>query len=136
MLDALVGDGAELDPLKRMIIERTQGNRFFIEEMLLVLFDEGVLMRNGAVKLARPLAQLRLPVTVQGLLASRIDRQPGEHKQLLQTLAVLGKESPLSLIRQVVLMEQLQLERMLADLRAAEFIYEQTATTGVEYAFK
>jgi len=70
MLNALVGDGAELD-----IIERTQGNPFFIEEMLLALFSEGALMRNGTVKLARPLAQLLLPATVQGLLAARIDRQ-------------------------------------------------------------
>jgi class 3 adenylate cyclase/tetratricopeptide (TPR) repeat protein len=136
MLKALVGDGAELDPLKRMIIKRTEGNPFFIEEMLLALFDQGALTRNGAVKLARPLAQLRLPPTVQGLLASRIDRQPGEHKQLLQTLAVLGKESPLGLIRQVVSMAEMQLERALAELRTAEFIYEQPTTGGVEYTFK
>ena len=88
------------------------------------------------MKLAWPLAQLRLPPTVQGILASRIDLQPGEHKQLLQTLAVLGQESPLRLIRQVVSMERMQLERMLADLRAAEFIYERPSTTGVEYTFK
>ena len=69
--------------------------------MVQALFDEGALVRNGAVKVTRSLSQLRLPPTVQGILASRIDRLPSEHKQLLQTLAVIGRESPLGLIRQV-----------------------------------
>jgi tetratricopeptide (TPR) repeat protein len=136
MLAALVGSEGELAPLRRMIIERTGGNPFFIEEMLQALFDEGALIRNGTVKVMQSLSNLRLPSTVQGILASRIDRQPGEHKQLLQTLAVLGSEAPLGLIRQVVPMAEVQLGRMLADLQAGEFIYEQPATTGVEYVFK
>src|SRR6202035_940167 len=74
--------------------------------------------------------------TVQGILASRIDRQPSEHKQLLQTLSVMGRESSLVLIRKVASTTDIQLERMLADLRAGEFIYEQPSTIGVEYVFK
>ena len=101
MLAALLGGGVELEALKRLIIERTEGNPFFIEEMVQALFDEGALVRNGAVKVARSLSQLRLPPTVQGILASRIDRLPAEQKELLQTLAVIGRESPLGLIRQV-----------------------------------
>ncbi len=51
MLGALLGDGAELGPLKRLIIEKTEGNPFFMEETVQVLLDEGALVRNGAVKL-------------------------------------------------------------------------------------
>ena len=104
--------------------------------MVQALFEQGILARNGAVKLVRPFLQAHLPVTVQGLLASRIDRLAGEHKQLLQTLAVVGRESPLGLIGHVVSVPEVQLERMLSDLRAAEFIYEQPALTGAEYIFK
>src|SRR5229473_3376159 len=136
MLSTLLGEGVELDPLKRMVVERTEGNRFFVEEMVQALFDEGALVRNGALKVARPLSQLRLPPTVQGILASRIDRLPSEQKDLLQTLAVLGRKSPLGLIRKVTVRGEAQLERMLADLRAAEFIYEQPALTEPEYVFK
>ena len=93
MLNALVGDSAELDPLRGIIIERTQGNPFFIEEMLQALFDEGALVRNGTVKITRPLGQLRMPFTVQGILAARIDRLPLAEKDLLQTLAVVGAAS-------------------------------------------
>jgi predicted ATPase len=136
MLSTLVGDGVELNPLKRMVIERTEGNPFFIEEMVQALFDEGVLVRNGAVEITRPLAQLHLPPTVQGILASRIDRLPAEEKELLQTLAVIGRESLLGLLGRVVSQAETRLERMLGDLQAGEFIYEQPATGDIEYVFK
>ena len=136
LLATLLEDTVEVRPLKRLIIERTGGNPFFIEEIVQALFDEGALVRNGAVKVTRSLAQLRLPPTVQGILASRIDRLPSEHKQQLQTLAVIGRESPLGLIRQVASTAQPQLERILANLQAGEFIYEQPAATDVEYVFK
>ena len=74
MLSALLGDEVELAPLKRLVIERTEGNPFFIEEMVQALFEEGALVRNGTVKVTRPVSQLRLPATVQGIIASRIDR--------------------------------------------------------------
>jgi predicted ATPase len=52
MLDAVLGDGVELAPLKRLIIDRTQGNPFFMEEIVQALFEEeGALARNGTVKL-------------------------------------------------------------------------------------
>ena len=136
MLTALLGESVELNPLKRLIPERTGGNPFFIEEIVQALFDEGALVRNGVVKVARPLTQVRLPATVQGILAARIDRQPSEHKQLLQTLAVMGKEVGLDLLRQVVPTVETQLHRMLADLQAGEFIYEQPAFPNAEYVFK
>ena len=65
-----------------MIIERTGGNPFFIEEIVQALFDEGALLRNGAVKVTRALSQLRLPSTVQGILAARIDRLSADQKEL------------------------------------------------------
>src|SRR5437879_11100389 len=95
MLSALLGDGQDLIPLKRLIVERTEGTPFFMEEIVQVLFEDGVLQRNGAVKLARSMNAVKVPATVQTVLASRIDRLPAEEKELLQTLAVLGREFPL-----------------------------------------
>jgi class 3 adenylate cyclase len=136
MLSTLLGDGVELNPLKRLIIERTEGNPFFIEEMVQALFDEGALVRNGAVKVTRSLLQVRLPPTVQGILAARIDRLGVEQKDLLQTLAVMGRESPVALIRKVATRPEGALELTLSELQTQEFIYEQPAASGVEYTFK
>jgi len=137
MLSALLGDGAELGALKRMIIERTEGTPFFMEEMVQVLLDEGALVREGtAVRLTRPLGELKVPPTVQGILAARIDRLPADAKDLLQTLAVIGREFPLSLIRLVVTKSDDDLNRLLNDLQLGEFIYEQPAVGDTEYIFK
>jgi predicted ATPase len=92
MLSMLVGDSAEVGPLKRLVLERTDGNPLFMEELIEALFEQGVLVRNGAVRLTRPVNQLKIPPTVQGILAARIDRLPAEEKELLQTLAVIGME--------------------------------------------
>lgn len=61
LLGALVGDDAALQPLRRLIIEKTRGNPFFMEETVQVLFDEGALVRNGTVKLTRSLNELHIP---------------------------------------------------------------------------
>jgi class 3 adenylate cyclase/predicted ATPase len=136
LLGALLEDAIEVPALKRLIIERTGGNPFFIEEMVQALFDERILVRNGIVKVTRSLSQIGIPPTVQGILAARIDRLSGDQKELLQTLAVIGRESPLGLIRLVASTAEVRLERMLAELRASEFIYEQSALTDNEYIFK
>jgi tetratricopeptide (TPR) repeat protein len=79
---------------------------------------------------------LKIPPTVQGILAARIDRLPADEKDLLQTLAVMGKEFKLGLVRAVVANSEGELERMLSDLQLGEFIYEQPAVGDTEYAFK
>jgi class 3 adenylate cyclase/tetratricopeptide (TPR) repeat protein len=136
LLDALLGNEATLQTLKRLVIEKTQGNPFFMEETVQVLLDEGVLVRNGAVKLTKPLSELHIPPTVQVILASRIDRLPADEKDLLQNLAVMGKEFPLGLVKKVTGKSDDELERMLGDLQLGEFIYEQPALPDVEYTFK
>ncbi len=138
MLSVLVGDGFELLPLKRLIIERTEGNPFFIEETVQVLFEEAALVRTGAtVRLTKPANELRIPATVQSILAARIDRLPPREKNLLQTLAVVGREFSLPLIAHVLQKESSEeLLAMLTNLQLAEFIYEQPSVGDIQYTFK
>src|SRR5712672_4100114 len=70
MLSALLGDGKDLIPLKRLIIERTEGTPFFMEEIVQTLFEDGALQRNGSVKLARSMNAVKVPATVRAVLAS------------------------------------------------------------------
>src|SRR5712692_9763131 len=104
LFTALLGDNASLHPLKQLILAKTEGNPFFIEEIVQALVEQGVLpdpRRVGTahlpLTLAKPLADIKIPPTVQSVLAARIDRLLTEEKELLQTLAVIGKEFPLSL---------------------------------------
>src|SRR5262249_1888384 len=102
------------------------------------LVEEGVLGRDGVgARRAVPLpTDLHIPTTVQAVLASRIDRLPPTEKEVLQTLSVLGKEFPLSLVQQVVGQSEQTLKPRLSHLQTAEFIYEQPAFPEVEYTFK
>jgi class 3 adenylate cyclase/tetratricopeptide (TPR) repeat protein len=136
MLNALLGEGHDVAALKRVIVEKTEGNPFFMEEIVQALFEQGALLRNGAVKLAKSLSSIEIPPTVQGVLASRIDRLPADEKDLLGTLAVIGKEFSLELVRATTSKSDDELLRMLTDLQAAEFIYEQPAFPNVRYVFK
>ncbi len=70
------------------------------------------------------------------MLASRIDRLSPEEKELLQTLAVIGKEFSLGLLKQVVDQSEDTLQQRLSRLRDAEFIYEQPAFPEPDYVFK
>jgi predicted ATPase/class 3 adenylate cyclase len=147
LLAALLGDGADLQPLKRLILEKTEGNPFFMEEIVQDLFEQGVLIRDprrvgtahldvGATDRSPLPTDLHIPTTVQGVLAARIDRLPPEEKAVLQTLAVIGKEFSLSLLKKVVEQPEEELYRLLSHLQAGEFIYEQPAFPDVEYTFK
>src|SRR5208282_5014356 len=82
MLTALLGTDSQLAPLRKLVADKTEGNPFFIEEMVQAMFEDGALVRNGAVRLARPLEAFKVPTTVQGVLASRIDRLPASEKDL------------------------------------------------------
>ena len=136
MLHALLGEDASLQSLKRLIIDKTQGNPFFMEEIVRALVEQGVLVRNGATRLTKPLTEIHIPPTVHGILASRIDALSASEKDLLQTLAVIGKDFSLNLVRHITASPDDRLERMLKGLQAGEFIYEQPASGEAEYTFK
>lgn len=137
LLSVLLGDDRALSPLKDLIVETTGGVPFFMEETVQALFDEGALERRGGkVYLMRPLNSLRIPPTVQAILAARIDRLKTDEKNLLQTLAVLGREFVLSLARAVAGKSEHELERLIDQLKRGDFVYEQPSMTDVEYIFK
>ncbi|MEE9606600.1 MAG: hypothetical protein V3U03_02595 [Myxococcota bacterium] len=139
LLATLLGEGAsaEREALERLILEKTEGNPFFLEEVVQTLAEEGVLAgERGRYRLERSPDELHLPATVQGVLAARIDRLPAQEKDLLQTLAVIGKAFPLGLVRSVTGRGEEDLYRGLSQLQAGEFIYEQPAFPEPEYRFK
>src|SRR5688500_16100848 len=91
LLAALMGDAAELQPLRRVLIDRTEGNPFFVEESVRILVESGVLTgERGGYRLARAFEITQVPATVQAVLAARIDRLVPEDKRLLQTASVIG----------------------------------------------
>ncbi len=133
LLRSLFGDGQGLEALRHRLIARCEGTPLFLEEMVRALVETGVLAR---ARLTRSLEEVVIPNSVQAVLAARIDRLSAENRSLLQIASVIGKDLPLELLQALTGMPEEQLQVLLADLCAAEFLYEVNLPTGTEYTFK
>src|SRR4030095_5275066 len=103
LLTFLLGSNTSLKALKPLILAKTEGTPFFMEEVVQTLAEEGVLSgERGHYWLEQAPTALHISPTVQGVLAARIDRLGPDEKALVQQLAVIGREFPLSLVRQVL----------------------------------
>jgi class 3 adenylate cyclase/tetratricopeptide (TPR) repeat protein len=137
LLQALLGDDPTLESLQRALIERTEGNPFFLEESVRTLEETQVMVGElGAYRLARAPVPMQVPATVQAVLAARMDRLPAEEKTLLQTAAVIGKDVPFALLQAVTALSEETLWGTLAHLQTAEFLYEARLFPELEYTFK
>jgi class 3 adenylate cyclase/tetratricopeptide (TPR) repeat protein len=137
LLHALLGEDQTLVPLTRVLIERTEGNPFFLEESVRALVETQVLAgERGAYRMAKAPTSWQIPATAQAILAARIDRLASEDKRLLQAASVIGKDVPFALLQAIADVPEESLRRGLADLQAAEFLYETSLFPDLEYTFK
>jgi predicted ATPase/class 3 adenylate cyclase len=136
MLEALLGGDDSLARLKRLLVDRTDGSPFFLEECVRTLVASGALAgRPGAYSLTTELASIEMPMTVQAVLAARIDRLPPADKRLLQTAAVIGRHVSLEMLRAVTELPEAELTDGLARLQAAAFLVETTMFPESAYVF-
>ena len=137
LLQALLGTDATLPPLKRLLIEQTEGNPFFLEESVRTLIETQALTgERGAYRLLKPVEGLEIPATAKAILAARIDRLAPEDKRLLQAASVIGKDVPFALLQAVADESEGRLRQGLAQLQAGEFLYEARLFPDLEYTFK
>jgi class 3 adenylate cyclase/predicted ATPase len=137
LLGALLGPDPGLDPLRRLLIERTEGNPFILEESVRALVDTGALTgERGAYRLARAVDAPQIPATAQAIIGARIDRLSPEHKRLLQAASVIGKDVPLALLHAITGENEGALGSGLRELQATEFLYETRLFPDPEYTFK
>jgi class 3 adenylate cyclase/tetratricopeptide (TPR) repeat protein len=136
-LVALLGSDPSLQGLKSFLAERASGNPFFVEEIVRMLADTGVIEgARGNFHLARPTSSIDLPPSVQAVLAARIDRLPPAEKKLLQEAAVIGQDIPFSLLHEISGLTEEALRHLLDKLQAAEFIYTTQLFPDLQYTFK
>jgi tetratricopeptide (TPR) repeat protein len=137
LVRALLGnDGANAE-LRTLIVERTEGTPLFIEETIRTLVESGVLRsRPGGYELTRKIREIRIPETVQSVIAARIDSLSPKRKTLLQIASVIGSDIPIMLLREVVDLSEAELQKLLAELKAAQFLYEIPNATSFQLKFR
>jgi class 3 adenylate cyclase/predicted ATPase len=137
LLDALLGDDATVRPLKPLLVQRTEGTPFFLEESVRTLVETRVLVgARGAYRLQKPLGTIEVPATVKALLAARIDRLPSVEKGVLQAASVIGTDVPFGLLQAIAGMPDEELRQHLVQLQSAEFLYETNLFPELEHTFK
>jgi tetratricopeptide (TPR) repeat protein len=136
LLEMLLGADTSVQPLKEILIDRTEGNPLFIEESVRTLVESRVLIREGgAYRLARAVEATQVPATVQAILMTRIDRLHPELKRLLQIASVIGNDVPFVILEAIADMRSDELQRALLELQAGEFLYEARQFPDLEYTF-
>ena len=137
LLEALLGSDPSLSTLKSFLVQRADGNPFFVEEIVRALVDtralEGV---RSSYRLARPFSSIEVPPTVQAVLAARIDALPAAEKRLLQEAAVIGHDVPFTLLHAICGLADDEVRGLLDNLQAAEFLYTTQLFPDLQHTFK
>jgi predicted ATPase len=137
LLDALLGHDSTVQPLKAVLVQRTEGTPFFLEESVRTLVETKVLVGDrGGYRLQRPLSTIEVPATVKALLAARIDRLQAEEKAVLQAASVIGTDVPFGLLQAIADIPDEQLRHRLVQLQSAEFLYETNLFPELQHTFK
>jgi len=125
------------ETVRDQIVRRTEGNPFFIEEVVRALVSDGTLVKgaDGAWRLARPLAALILPETVQGVIAARIDRLEDGVKNVLKLASVIGRSFFLRILEAIAEAGE-SVQGALGHLEHAELVRLRQQLPELEYIFK
>jgi class 3 adenylate cyclase/tetratricopeptide (TPR) repeat protein len=122
------------------ILERAEGNPFFLEEIVRHLIDEGLIARSGERwRASERIADVQIPDSVQGVLAARIDLLAPSEKRTLQSAAVVGRVFWPSAVRLLLNGQAAELTDLLGKLEGRELVQERlgSAMAGeLEYIFK
>jgi class 3 adenylate cyclase/tetratricopeptide (TPR) repeat protein len=120
-----LGNDPSLALLTRNIVERAQGNPFFIEELVNAIVERGDFEgEKGAFRLKGGIDAIPLPTTVQAVIAARIDRLEEDAKRVLEVASVIGREISISVLEQVCGLEPAELSQAVQQLRRSELLYD------------
>ena len=124
MARALLGADALAPEIEALVIDRAEGNPFFVEELVRSMLDLGAVRREGSRAVVAAAAALRtVPATVQDMIQARIARLDTTSRSLLELAAVVGTEAPLAVLRAAS--PETSTRESLERLQAAELVTER-----------
>ncbi len=136
LVDNLLSVAELPEDVRRTMLDRSEGNPFYLEEVIRSLIDQGALVREkDRWRATRTLADLEIPDTLHGVLLARIDRLEEEVRRTLQTASVIGKSFLYRLLESIADAE-CELNQHLAQLQRVDLVQEKTRRPELEYIFK
>src|SRR5262249_3810444 len=135
MIRTLLGADAIAPSLLALLVDKGAGNPLYVEELVLQLRETGgILVEEGAARLGR--ADVRVPATIQDIIAARVDRLESPLKVVLQGAAVIGRRFGVSLLSQVVDAASDDTDRRLHVLHGSDFVFPSANDPELMYSFK
>ncbi|MBN2621615.1 AAA family ATPase [candidate division WOR-3 bacterium] len=125
------------DGFRGLVIEKSQGNPFYVEEIVKSFIEQGLVFEdtNGKWKFSGELKTIRIPDTVEGVILSRIDRLDIKDRDVLQTASVLGREFD-EFILNGIYHDTGGLKRSLNNLQLLDLLGSEKQQGEVHYIFK
>jgi len=122
--------------VKEMILHKSEGNPFFIEEVIRSLIDRDLIYREDERwKARREIIDLDVPDTIQSVILARVDRLEAESKYILQCASVIGRLFKYRLLEHLSHQER-RLDQYLTEFEQRDLVYEERSIPELEYAFK
>jgi len=130
-------EGADVaSDLRELVLSRASGNPLFIEELTHNLLENGFIYRNnGQYVLSAKASDIKVPETIHGIIAARMDRLEDDLKRTMQIASVIGRDFAYRILRTITGMQD-ELKSHLLSLQELEFIYEESLFPELEYIFK
>jgi tetratricopeptide (TPR) repeat protein len=134
---SLLGNDGSVEPLRKALVERTDGNPFFLEECVRELIDSKILIGDpGCFRLLDYPATYRVPASVQAVLGSRVDRLAPSDKHLLQAALTIGFSFSLTLLSETLDGEsQHDLQQSLVRLSGSGLVRETSLFPQIQFSF-
>jgi tetratricopeptide (TPR) repeat protein len=135
MIRSLLGAASVSRPLLEVLVDKGDGNPLYVEELVLQLRETGgIIVEDGAARLGR--ADVRVPATIQDIIAARVDRLAALLKVALQGAAVIGRRFGVSLLSEVVETPTHDTDRRLRELHGSDFVFPSADDPELMYSFK
>jgi class 3 adenylate cyclase/tetratricopeptide (TPR) repeat protein len=123
--------------IEELILEKTEGIPFYIEEFVKSLIDQKIIGIHGnGYSFVKDIREVTVPSTIQDVIMSRVDSLPETAKSVLQTGAVIGREFGQDLIQALTELPERELLSYLSTSKDSELIYERGIYPQSRYIFK
>jgi class 3 adenylate cyclase/tetratricopeptide (TPR) repeat protein len=137
MVTTILGTREIERTLEELILEKTEGVPFFIEEFIRSLKDLKIVeKRENAYRLTKDIQQMAIPSTIQDVIMARVDSLPERAKEVLQTGSVIEREFSYPLINRIMGLPEKELLSHLSVLKDSELLYERGIYPQSNYVFK
>ncbi|NNK86307.1 MAG: AAA family ATPase, partial [Desulfobacterales bacterium] len=137
MISHLLGTEDIDEELEELVLEKTEGVPFYIEEFIKSLEDlRGIQRRDNKFELAKTIREVVIPSTIQDVIMARVDSLPGGAKEVLQNGSLIEREFGYELIKHITRLPEQELLTYLSVLKDAELLYERGIYPQSTYIFK